>query len=90
MFDNIGTRCFGIYINNQTTRPSFDVLSLVDGKIKATYSNYTDTIGAGVNTKIQIGPNPSLTSSDNNAILNGLEMFKLNSKENLAGSATKL
>ncbi|GLJ52854.1 hypothetical protein SUGI_1125950 [Cryptomeria japonica] len=92
VFDKVGMRVFGIYINNQTADPSFDVLSLADAKNRAIYSDYTDTsMGAGVNTMwIQIGPNPSLTGSDNNAILNGLEIFKLSRKDNLAGSPTKL
>lgn len=89
-FSQAAERVFRIFINNQTAADAFDVYALAGGKNKAIHRDYINPLGEGINTMwIQLGPDPS-TTSNADAILNGLEIFKLSNKNNLAGSTRRI
>lgn len=83
-------RVFRIYINNQTAADGFDVYTVAGAKNRAIHRDYMNSLGEGINTMwIQLGPDTS-TTSNTDAILNGLEIFKLSNKNNLAGSPRRI
>lgn len=89
-YSEAAARVFRIFINNQTAADAFDVYALAGGKDKAIHRDYINPLGEGINTMwIQLGPDPS-TTSNTDAILNGLEIFKLSNKNNLAGSTRRI
>ncbi|MCO5608935.1 hypothetical protein L7F22_063153 [Adiantum nelumboides] len=78
-----GERIFEIYLQNKTAYHSLDLV-YVKGAAHAYYRDFTVNSSGGISTLwIQIGPTPNAATSGNNAILNGIEIWKLN---NTAGS----
>ncbi|XP_048434984.1 receptor-like protein kinase FERONIA [Pyrus x bretschneideri] len=86
-------RLFQIFIANQTAEPMADVIAWSGGNGKPVYKDYVVFVPAGAGSKkkvhlflaLQTTPKDLLTNY-NDAILNGLEIFKLSdSKRNLAG-----
>ncbi|KAL1205056.1 putative receptor-like protein kinase [Cardamine amara subsp. amara] len=79
--DKQNQRIFKIYINNKTAAGSFDIFAHAGGKNKGIYLDYFDPVSAKNNILwIQLGPDTSGTD----ALLSGLEIFKLSKNGNLA------
>nr|AQM55938.1 MRLK3 [Malus domestica] len=86
-------RLFQIFISNQTAEQMADVITWSRGNGKPVYKDYVVFVPAGAGSKkkvhlflaLQATPKDRLTNY-NDAILNGLEIFKLSdSNRNLAG-----
>ncbi|XP_052181239.1 probable receptor-like protein kinase At1g30570 [Diospyros lotus] len=88
-FGKANQRIFRIYINNQTSADHFDVFVRAGGKNKAYYQDYFDVVSPKISTLwIQLGPDPGTGASVTDALLNGLEIFKLSKNGNLASTET--
>ncbi|RXI09519.1 hypothetical protein DVH24_006196 [Malus domestica] len=88
-----GDRLFQIFISNHTAEQMADVITWSRGNGKPVYKDYVVFVPAGAGSKkkvnlflaLQATPKDRLTNY-NDAILNGLEIFKLSdSNRNLAG-----
>ncbi|KAG6743001.1 hypothetical protein POTOM_053945 [Populus tomentosa] len=80
---------FQIYIANQTAELSADIISWADGNGVPIYKDYGVMMHArGIeelqNLSIALHPSP-LSSDFSNAMLNGVEIFKLSKSDNLSG-----
>lgn len=83
VYSREGERIFEIYLQNQTAYHSIDLVS-VKSADNAYYRDFTVNSTGNVSTLwIQVGPTPNAAAAENNAILNGIEIWKLN---NSAGS----
>ncbi|KAG0496978.1 hypothetical protein HPP92_001669 [Vanilla planifolia] len=87
-FTKANQRVFIIYVNNQTAQTGADVISWGNGIGRPVYKDYvTFTSGSG-KRDLWISLHPDLASTPQyfDAILNGMEVFKLQDpKNNLAG-----
>ncbi|XP_057471908.1 probable receptor-like protein kinase At1g30570 [Actinidia eriantha] len=84
-FDTANQRKFRIYINNRTATDNFDVFLRAGGKNKAFHQDYFDAFSPKINTLwIQLGPEIAAGAAGTDALLNGLEIFKLSQNGNLA------
>lgn len=78
--NTVGQRVFNIYVNNQTADSGVDIVQLTGQADYAMYRDYLVVMNTGVSQLwLQIGPAPSSISSLREAILNGIEIWKLNS-----------
>lgn len=85
VYDKANQRIFKVYINNKTAADNFDVYARSGGKNIAYHQDYFDAISAKINTLwIQLGPDTAVGASGTDALLNGLEVFKLSRSGNLA------
>ncbi|XP_047941615.1 probable receptor-like protein kinase At1g30570 [Salvia hispanica] len=85
VFDNANQRVFRIFIDNKTAADNFDVYARAGGLNKPYHEDYLDSISSSSNFLwIQLGPDPTTGSAGTDAILNGLEVFKLSRSGNLA------
>ncbi|XVF20831.1 hypothetical protein REPUB_Repub12eG0036900 [Reevesia pubescens] len=85
-----GDRVFEIFITNLTAEAQMDVIVLSGGNGVPTYKDYVVVMGRIGNEKkqnlsIALHPAPSWMTLYSDAILNGVEIFKLSSNRNLAG-----
>ncbi|XAR59359.1 Non-specific serine/threonine protein kinase [Bertholletia excelsa] len=84
-YDKANQRVFRIFINNRTAAERFDVFERAGGKDIAYYQDYYDVLSPTISTLwIQLGPDTAGSSLVTDAILNGLEVFKLSRNGNLA------
>ncbi|GAB4840708.1 hypothetical protein Ancab_021475 [Ancistrocladus abbreviatus] len=84
-YDKPNQRIFRIYVNNATAADNFDIIVHAGGKNRPYHQDYTDAVSPGVNTLwIQLGPDTVAGAAGNDALLNGLEIFKLSHNGNLA------
>lgn len=84
-FDIPNQRVFRIFVDNKTAADNFDVFVRAGGMNKAYHEDYLDSIPSKSNTIwIQLGPDPTTGSAGTDALLNGLEVFKLSRDGNLA------
>ncbi|KAL5577399.1 hypothetical protein UlMin_019098 [Ulmus minor] len=84
-YDQARQRTFRIYINNRTAAYNFDVFVRAGGKNKAYHRDFVDTVSSKFDTLwIQLGPDTSAGAAVTDALLNGLEIFKLSRNGNLA------
>jgi len=75
----INQRVFNIYINNQTAETALDIIALTGHPDWALYQDYAVAMNeGGSDLWLQIGPTLTATSQERNAILNGVEILKLN------------
>ena len=78
-------RVFKIYINNKTAEYNYDVYAHAKGRNKAYHEDFVDTVSQQIDTLwLQLGPDSMNGASSSDAILNGLEIFKLGQNGNLA------
>lgn len=85
VYDKANQRIFKVYINNKTAADNFDVYARSGGKNIAYHQDYFDAISAKINTLwIQLGPDTAVGASGTDALLNGLEIFKVSRSGNLA------
>ncbi|KAI3455926.1 hypothetical protein Pfo_012589 [Paulownia fortunei] len=84
-YDKPNQRIFRIFIDNKTAADNFDVYVRAGGMNKAYHEDYLDSISSKSNTIwIQLGPDTTTGSAGTDALLNGLEVFKLSRNGNLA------
>ncbi|XP_022870383.1 receptor-like protein kinase ANXUR1 [Olea europaea var. sylvestris] len=85
----VNQRVFAIFINNQTAFPEADVIAWGEGKGVPVHKDYAIHInGESGDDRLWVALHPNVTSKPEfyDAILNGLEIFKLNDiMQNLAG-----
>lgn len=85
VYDKENQRVFRIYVDNQTAADNFDVFVRAGGKYKAYHHDYFDVLSSKVNTIwVQLGPDTTNVAAGTDALLNGLEIFKLSRNGNLA------
>ncbi|KAF8028802.1 hypothetical protein BT93_E1456 [Corymbia citriodora subsp. variegata] len=78
-------RNFRIYVNNRTAADDFDIYARAGGKNRAYHQDYLDAVTLRVNTLwIQLGPDTATGASGTDALLNGLEIYKLSRNGKLA------
>lgn len=83
VYTDAGVRIFNIYLQNQTAYHALDLTSFKNPD-HAYYRDFTVDTSGGIDTLwVQVGPTPNAATAVNNAILNGIEVWKLN---NSAGS----
>ncbi|XP_070677520.1 probable receptor-like protein kinase At1g30570 isoform X2 [Malus domestica] len=83
-FDKANQRIFRIYINNRTAADNFNVFARAGGKNKAYHQDFFDVVSPKVDTLwIQLGPDTAAGAAGTDALLNGLEIFKLSRNGNL-------
>ncbi|KAF5729285.1 Hercules receptor kinase 2 isoform 1 [Tripterygium wilfordii] len=85
LYDKANQRIFRIYVNNRTAADNFDVFVRAEGKNKAYHQDYFDALSSKTDTLwVQLGPDTAVGASGTDALLNGLEIFKLSRNGNLA------
>uniref|UniRef100_A0A7N0U8T6 non-specific serine/threonine protein kinase n=1 Tax=Kalanchoe fedtschenkoi TaxID=63787 RepID=A0A7N0U8T6_KALFE len=78
-------RDFRIYINNRTAADNFDIFERAGGANIAYHQDYLDEVSSQINDLyIQLGPETTTGAAETDAILNGLEIFKISGHGNLA------
>ncbi|PHT55591.1 putative receptor-like protein kinase [Capsicum baccatum] len=78
-------RIFKIYINNKTAADNYDIFSRAGGMNKAYHEDYFDAMSLKSSSLwVQLGPDTTTGSAGTDALLNGLEVFKLSRNGNLA------
>ncbi|KAM7478395.1 hypothetical protein LguiA_026608 [Lonicera macranthoides] len=85
---NVNQRVFNIYINNQTAENQADVIKWSNGNGIPVYTEYLVKVHDESNNRhgkpdlwLSMGPNLRSHPQYDNAILNGLEIFKLNKSD---------
>ncbi|KAL1320617.1 hypothetical protein HN51_065288 [Arachis hypogaea] len=85
VYDKANERIFKIYINNRTAADNVDVYVQAGGKNKAYHLDYFDAMSLSIDTLwVQLGPDAGAGAAGTDALLNGLEIFKLSRNGNLA------
>ncbi|RDX95201.1 putative receptor-like protein kinase, partial [Mucuna pruriens] len=85
MYDRANERIFRIYINNRTAANNVDVFVRAGGMSKAYHQDYFDPVSSRIDTVwVQLGPDTAAGAAGTDALLNGLEIFKLSRNGNLA------
>lgn len=91
VYDQPSMRIFRIYINNKTAAENYDVFVRAGGKNKAYHEDYVDAVSQQIDTLwLQLGPDSSTSASGTDALLNGLEIFKLSRNGNLAHASERI
>ncbi|PPD99630.1 hypothetical protein GOBAR_DD03342 [Gossypium barbadense] len=87
--NKINERVFDIYINNQTAQSPSDIIAWVGGQGRPIYKDFAAYVSDSPGDEemwVQLHPTVSMKPKHLNALLNGLEIFKMNdSNMNLAG-----
>jgi len=85
VYEKANERVFRIYINNRTAADNVDVFVRAGGMNKAYHLDYSDPVSSNIDTVwVQLGPDTAAGSAGTDALLNGLEVFKLSRNGNLA------
>ncbi|KAJ1698116.1 hypothetical protein LUZ63_006628 [Rhynchospora breviuscula] len=85
IYDKPNQRFFKIYINNKTAAENYDVYERAGGMNKAYFEDYFDILPQQTDTLwLQLGPDSLMSGPGTDALLNGLEIFKLSKNGNLA------
>ncbi|XP_051218873.1 probable receptor-like protein kinase At1g30570 [Lolium perenne] len=84
VYDKSSQRVFKIYINNKTAAENYDVYARAGGINKAYHEDYFDSLPQQVDSLwLQLGPDSMTSASGTDALLNGLEIFKLSKNDKL-------
>lgn len=88
--DKVNMRIFQIYVNNQTAATDVDIIALAGGPNRPTKQDYAvyvaDVKGQSHELSVAVHPNEVTNAQFMDAIVNGLEIFKLSdAQQNLAG-----
>uniref|UniRef100_A0ACD5V2B4 Uncharacterized protein n=1 Tax=Avena sativa TaxID=4498 RepID=A0ACD5V2B4_AVESA len=84
VYDKSSQRIFKIYINNKTAAENYDVYVRAGGINKAYHEDYFDSLPQQVDSLwLQLGPGSMTSASGSDALLNGLEIFKLSKNDKL-------
>ncbi|KAL6647070.1 hypothetical protein ACP70R_014507 [Stipagrostis hirtigluma subsp. patula] len=87
-FDKAEQRKFKIYINSKTAAENYDVFARAGGKNKAFHEDFLDAASSQMDTLwIQLGSESTSGSAASDALLNGMEIFKV-SREGSLGHPT--
>lgn len=85
VYNKANERIFRIYINNRTAADNIDVFVRAGGMNKAYHQDYFDPVSSKIDTVwVQLGPDTAAGAAGTDALLNGLEIFKLSRNGNLA------
>ncbi|KAJ1272828.1 hypothetical protein BS78_06G231900 [Paspalum vaginatum] len=85
VYDKPSQRIFKIYINNKTAAENYDVYTRAGGINKAYHEDFFDNLTQQVDSLwLQLGPDSMTSASGTDALLNGLEIFKLSRNGDLA------
>lgn len=85
LYNKSSQRNFRIYINNKTAADNFDIFVLAGGMNKAYHQDYFDTMPLQSDSLwVQLGPDITAGAAGTDALLSGLEVFKLSRDGNLA------
>lgn len=85
IFDKANERIFRIYINNKTAADNIDIFVRAGGMNKAYHQDYVDGVSSRINTLwVQLGPDSAAGAAGTDALLNGLEIFKISRNGKLA------
>lgn len=85
VYDKANERIFRIYINNRTAADNVDVFVRAGGMNKAYHQDHFDSGSPRIDTLwVQLGPDTAAGAAGTDALLNGLEIFKLSRNGNLA------
>lgn len=87
-FPKINQRVFDIYVNNETAQADADVIGWAGSKYVPVYKDFTTYVDGLGDVELWVALHPSVAMKPEyyDAILNGLEIFKINnSNGNLAG-----
>lgn len=85
VYDKANQRIFRVYINNRTAADNFNVFVRAGGMNKAYHQDFFDVVSSKVRTLwIQLGPDSAVGAAGTDALLNGLEIFKISRNGNLA------
>lgn len=87
--NKINERVFDIYINNQTAQSASDIIAWAGGQGRPIYKDFATYVSDRPGEEemwVQLHPTVSMKPKHLNALLNGLEIFKINDTNmNLAG-----
>lgn len=84
-YDKANERIFRVYINNRTAMGNVDIFVRAGGMNKAYHQDHFDTVSSRIdNLWVQLGPETAAGAAGTDALLNGLEIFKLSRNGNLA------
>ncbi|KAG0500741.1 hypothetical protein HPP92_000813 [Vanilla planifolia] len=90
-YDMANQRIFGIFINNKTAAQSYDVFKHAKGMNKAYHEDFMNSLPQNFDMLwLQLGPDPSSSPAGSDAILNGLEVFKLSRNGYLANVPSRV
>jgi hypothetical protein len=90
-YDKAEQRKFKIYINNKTAAESYDVFARAGGKNKAFHEDFLDVGSPQMETLwVQLGSEASAGSAATDALLNGMEIFKVSRDGNLAHPTVRI
>lgn len=85
VYDKPSQRIFKIYINNKTAAESYDVYARAGGINKAYHEDFFDNSTQQADTLwLQLGPDSMASASGADALLNGVEIFKLSKDSDLS------
>lgn len=91
LYEGVGQRVFRIYLNFRIAAGNFDVFERAGGKNKAYHKDFIDVVRpdqSGI-LWLQLGPDSLSSASGTDALLNGVEIFKLSQKGTLAHVSEK-
>lgn len=82
---------FTVYINNKTAEPEADVIGWSGGVNKAVYKDYATLLDekSGGDLWLALHPNPDTMPQYYDSLLNGVEIFKMETSKSLAGPNPK-
>ncbi|KAI4964585.1 hypothetical protein ZWY2020_005396 [Hordeum vulgare] len=90
-YDKAEQHKFKIYINNKTAAEGYDVFARAGGKNKAFYEDFLDAASPQMDTLwVQLGAESSAGSAAADALLNGMEIFKVSRDGNLAHPTVRI